>query len=114
MASMFDSEAYVANANLQKASGPSVCLAELGGEKLEALRGDSGEQTGLVSEVVGRRCVRNAGAAGDVSEPDIGGALLDDRLQRRVDQCVAQITVVVRTRAVVLARFHVRDGSKIT
>jgi hypothetical protein len=60
-------------------------------EQLEALGGQSGEQAGLVAEVVGGRGVGHADAAGDVAQAEVVRAELVEGLRGGVEQRPAQV-----------------------
>jgi hypothetical protein len=106
-----DGEADVGHADLQEAPGRLVGLVEGGGQALEPVGGDRGQQPGLVVEVVGRGGVGDPGAAGQVAQADRGRADLGDRLEGGLEQGLPEVAVVVGASVVAGRRIcgHVRS-----
>src|SRR5829696_4814270 len=88
-------EADVGHPDLQEAPGGLVGLAEGGGQALEPVDGDRGQQPGLVAEVVGRGGMGDPGAAGEVPEADRGRSDLEDCLDGGVQQGAWEVAVMV-------------------
>src|SRR5215208_6734098 len=88
-------EADVGHPDLQEAPGGLVGLAEGGGQALEPVDGDRGQQPGLVAEVVGRGGMGDPGAAGQVPEADRGRSDLEDCLDGGVQQGAWEVAVMV-------------------
>ena len=91
-----DGEADIGHADLQEAVGGLVGVAEGGGQALEPVGGDRGQQPGLVAEVVGRGGMGDPGAAGQIPEADRGRPDLEDRLEGGLQQGSWEVTVMVR------------------
>ena len=71
-------------------------VPEFFGERAVPLRGDRGEQPGLVPEVVGRRRVADSGPPGHLPQAHGGRAGVSDRLHGRAQQRGPQVPVMVR------------------
>jgi hypothetical protein len=91
-----DGEADVGHADLQKAPGSLVGLAEGCGQPPKPVGGDGGQQAGLVTEVVGRGGMGDPGPAGQVPQADRGRPDLGDRLDGGVQQGPWEVAVMVR------------------
>ncbi len=88
-------EPDVGHAHLEEAGLLFVGVVESGGQQIEAISCDGGEQTGFVAEVVSRRGVGHPGPSSDVAQTDVGGTVIDDGAQGGLDQRSAKVAVVV-------------------
>ena len=70
-------------------------LFDLVAQALKALFGDRCEQRFFVGEVAIGRRMRNARTSRRFAQRDARGALLGHQLERGIDECAAQITVVI-------------------
>jgi hypothetical protein len=73
---------------------------------LEALLGHAGHQFAPVPEMTVRRGLTHASRAGDRSQRERFGALLPHQLDCGIEQCPAQVAVVIRA----AARWGARSG----
>jgi hypothetical protein len=62
------------------------------GEPREAIRRDRCQQTGFVTEVMGRRRVRHPGPAGDLAQAHGARTVLIDRRGTRLHQCPTEVS----------------------
>jgi hypothetical protein len=72
-------------------------IIELVPEEPVALGGDRSEQSGLITEVVGRGGVRHTGSASHGPHAHRTRTQFADRLNRCIDERSTQVTVMVRT-----------------
>ncbi len=95
MGAVADREPHVGHAHLQEAEPGFAGLAELLREHAVSLRGDGGEQPGLIPEVIRRRRVADPGPPGNRPQAHGGGAGLPDDLNGRAQQRGPQVPVMV-------------------
>ena len=89
---------------------PGDRFAALGQQRHDGLAHDRLEKRLLALEIQVQRALAHAGACGHVIEPRGGIALLDEKVQRRLDVLRALDSLTPRQRAVVVLRhFEERD-----
>ena len=76
-------------------AGAREASLESGSEELEALRDDRADQGAAVGEVVIRRRVADARAAGDFAQREAVDASLGEELEAGVEEGPPQVAVVV-------------------